>query len=252
MTTPLPARIGLLAATLLFCFSAQAAPGDQGRRGYDPMNHAERQAAARHAERRAQKWRGRRAAGTGNLAAQAAGTPPDELQLLLVERRPSKNALVRQSDLYQYDYTRDELVHSVVDLTSDRVLSSERSQGVQLPLVPVEIAWATSVLMSSPTERRMVRRAFRQITGQRLTDIAQIDFKAFVFHASSGIDQSAALAQQCGLHRCAQLLLYTKDNVSLDLSPIVDLSTGVVIDVLLPVTGAAGAMQNLGGGHHGN
>jgi hypothetical protein len=56
----------------------------------------------------------------------------------------------------------------------------------------------------------------------------QLQVKAFVFHASSLPEQLNAASQQCGLQRCAQVLLYTADSVVFEVSPIVNLSAGVI------------------------
>ena len=52
--------------------------------------------------------------------------------------------------------------------------------------------------------------------------------KAFSFTAESMPEQLNPASQQCGLNRCAQVLLYTHDSVVFEISPIVNLSAGLV------------------------
>jgi hypothetical protein len=53
-----------------------------------------------------------------------------------------------------------------------------------------------------------------------------------VFSSESMPDTVNAKTRACGIHRCAQLLLYTTEYVTVELIPIVDLSTGELVQVL--------------------
>ncbi|MEZ5449456.1 MAG: hypothetical protein R3E89_10880 [Thiolinea sp.] len=55
-----------------------------------------------------------------------------------------------------------------------------------------------------------------------------MNVKAFVFTAETLPESLNAASQQCGLSRCAQLLLYTHNSIVFEISPIVSLSAGVV------------------------
>ena len=215
---------GLLGAAML-CAGLALPELVQAGGKRDALKPAEREAAAaraRHDMRRA-------------YGPRRANQPAEPMQLLLVEQRPSKDVQApRLADVYHYDYLANELVHDVVDVASDAVLHSERQSGVQLPLVATEIERAKHIVMATPKARRSVSKAYRNIVGSPLRSLDDLDYKAFIFHADATIEGQANRSARCGVNRCAQLLLYTDDNIALDLSPIVDLSRGRVTDLLRP------------------
>ncbi len=175
--------------------------------------------------------------------------------LLLTERRQMEKGQTqsggRQADVYVYDYRTDRLIHTVVDTRRRLVLSRRTMQGVQLPLIDKEVARAMAIVMRDSVHRENLRAAFARVAGEQFLDLQQVDFKAFVFHADSLAQADTQPSAACGVHRCAQLLIYTLDNVSLDYSPIVDLSKGVVTQVLAPHENAAPrANDNAAAGVH--
>lgn len=153
------------------------------------------------------------------------------LELLLVERAPvDKNNPTgsRLADIYHYDYTSDETVHSVINLDTQNIISNQRHQYLQLPLTAKEIARATDIIFSDSEQMQLLGTEYLRITGEYLTDPTQLNVKAFSFTAESMPEQLNPASQQCGLNRCAQVLLYTHDSVVFEISPIVNLSAGLV------------------------
>jgi len=73
---------------------------------------------------------------------------------------------------------------------------------------------------------------YQTITGEALERLDQLQVKVSVFHANVMPDRVNAAAQQCGQHRCAQILLFTVDKTLLDMTPIVDLSQEKIVQVL--------------------
>lgn len=157
-------------------------------------------------------------------------TAPSEPELLLVERHPTaKGQTQRLADVFTYDYQTNETVRTVIDLTTNRVTEVERQQNLQLPLTEKEIQRTFELVFNDDEERNLLNTEFQRITGQQLTNPQQqLEIKAFVFHASSLPEQLNTASEQCGLHRCAQVLLYTADSVVFEVSPIVNLSAGVI------------------------
>ncbi len=188
----------------------------------------------------AEKARAMRALGsvpaTGGAAAQystaSVGAVPTEPVLLLLERRRDKSSTERLADAWYYSYPRNETIHKVVDLTRGVVRSAEVVIDLQLPLVDAEISRAFDVVLTSEAHSKALRAAYFQVTGTRLVDRSQVSYKAFVFHPDTVQDGLEPTARRCGLHRCAQMLLYTHDNIALDMSPVVDLSTNRVLQNL--------------------
>lgn len=156
----------------------------------------------------------------------------NQTELLLVERRnPQKNETGsegREADVYVYDYRTDTLHHSVVNSISGQVKHEEQVQGVQLPLSNNEIDRAKTIATDNRTVRGRLQQEYLLITGQALNSVDQLNVKAFIFLASSMPSEVNDDAKNCGLHRCARLLLHTEEKIALETAPIVDLSRGNV------------------------
>lgn len=156
---------------------------------------------------------------------------------LLVERhRVAKNASNRNqrlADVYWYDYGRDMLILNLVNVTTQEVLSVEESQGTQLPLTDVEIQRALGILVSDQVAKQRISDEYRSITGQPLNDYSsQVEMKAFVFHAATAPAQLQSDSLRCGINRCAQIMLFTPNEIAFEMMPIVNLSKNKVTDIL--------------------
>lgn len=167
------------------------------------------------------------------LALRSAAQAPavaNELELLLVERRPvdKEQPGKRLADVYSYDYRSDETIHSIVDLTTQERLQTERVQKLQLPLTENELARASKLIFNDPEQLAQLQTEYKRITGQELLKPDQLQVKAFVFTTDTLPEGLNAASQNCGIQRCAQVLLYTHDAVVFEISPIVNLSAGLV------------------------
>ena len=169
------------------------------------------------------------------LAARGVATDPSSItnnsqEVLLIERNEEKGAPSdqRRADVFIYDYSSNELIESLVDLNTSEVIRSERKQGVQLPLTAKELARAKQIVFEDEDERAILEDEFRRITSRELSDTAELNIKAFTFLADSLPNRVNEASKQCGIHRCAQLMLYTHENIVFEISPIVNLSEGVV------------------------
>lgn len=153
-----------------------------------------------------------------------------EQEILLIEKHEDKNAPAgqRYADVYIYDYGNNELVQSLVDLNTSKVLNTERKTGVQLPLTAKELARAKQIVFDDEDERKILEDEFFRITSQQMTGTSDLNIKAFTFTADSLPNRVNEASKHCGVHRCAQLMLYTGENVVFEISPIVNLSAGVV------------------------
>ncbi|TXH70182.1 MAG: hypothetical protein E6Q83_06555 [Thiothrix sp.] len=169
---------------------------------------------------------------TAQLAARSATqlAVAHELELLLVERRPvdKEQPGKRLADVYSYDYRSDETIHSIVDLSTQERLQTERVQNLQLPLTENELARASQLIFNDAEQLRQLQTEYRRITGQTLLNPEQLELKAFVFTTDTLPEGLNPASQHCGLQRCAQVLLYTHDSVVFEISPIVNLSAGLV------------------------
>ena len=134
----------------------------------------------------------------------------------------------RWADSTAYDYTTDELITTVVDLDNNQVISSKRNKNMQPPMAESEIKRAIEIVFQDDEERSILNGEFSRITGQTLVSIDQLQYKAFTFFADSMPTVVNQASTSCGAQRCAQLMLYTHDNIVFEVSPIVNLSAGVV------------------------
>ncbi|RVU86065.1 hypothetical protein EOL70_01050 [Leucothrix sargassi] len=138
------------------------------------------------------------------------------------------NSGARWSDVTAYDYDSDELIVNVVDLDTESIVSTKRFTNMQPPLVQDELDRALSIVMDDEEERSILDSEFKRITGQTLASIDQLQYKAFTFFADSMPTVVNEASKSCGANRCAQLVLFTHDNIVFEVSPIVNLSAGVV------------------------
>jgi hypothetical protein len=226
---------GVLVAAVAFCllvlqfnavpilsspFLASVAAAWSAPTGYDPLTEQEMAALVTVAQ--------------GATAVAALPQP----EMLLVERHEASKAAYakgswpRQGDVYLYDYATDTLIHTTVDVQSGAVTTVERVQDVQLPLTANEESRALALIAADPTLWATLAARYQSITGEALKHLTQLQVKVSVFHADVMPDRVNGAARHCGRHRCAQVLLFTVDKTLLDMTPIVDLSLGQVVQVL--------------------
>ena len=151
-------------------------------------------------------------------------------ELLLIERHQQKHAPKGQrlADIFTYDYETDELIEQQVDLNTNEVISTSRKQYVQLPLTENEINRAKQIIFEDEDERRILENEYKRITSRPFTSTDELNIKAFTFTKDSLENRVNEASKLCGLHRCAQMMLYTGENIVFEVSPIVNLSKGVV------------------------
>lgn len=143
------------------------------------------------------------------------------------------DSTARRGEGYIYNYDTDTLQRAIVllDKSGETVGEPqiiETVQDVQLPLIPLEEKRALAILQSDEEAWQTIREQFKRITGGALTDIAQLNTKVIIFRADAMPDRVNEASSKCGIHRCAQVLLFTDKQVAFELSPIVDLSTETI------------------------
>ncbi len=195
--------------------------------GYDPLTAPEADAVVAAALQ------------TEGQSAQSSALT-DQQELLLVERREAFKTdsadgdWQRQGDVYIYDYASDTLIHNIVDVASGAVITVERVQGVQLPLTEREEQRALDIIQADDTLWTVLTERYQSLADTPLRGFDQLQTKVSLFRADAMPDHLNAAAKQCGQHRCAQVLIFSVERTLLDLTPIVDLSLGQVVQVLEP------------------
>lgn len=168
------------------------------------------------------------------LKMKAEGRPTsNSYELLLVERDRSedKKSGVRRANAFVYDYKTDETIIYRIDPITNKILSSVRKKNMQLPLTANEIERTVNLIFSDKETFELIANEYQRITGKVLNSPKDLEAKAFVFTADTLPEQLNKASQQCGLQRCAQILLYTHDSVVFEISPIVNLSANLITQI---------------------
>lgn len=153
---------------------------------------------------------------------------PLGIQLLIVELKEQKKAVVgqRQAEIFTYNYSTQMAQRHIVDLHQSVLVSVQDINSAHLPLSDAEIDYANLLLWDDPE--------FQQRVSQELLDlqldpssilISQTDARVSVWVPGS-VEQSAASG--CRLQRCTLFSLYTDNEDSLTIEPVVNLVTGKV------------------------
>lgn len=166
-----------------------------------------------------------------------AETKPNQLsshELLLIERDRSedKQSGARRANVFVYDYQTDETIIYRIDAATNKILSSVRRKNMQLPLTESEIERTVNLIFSDKESLALIANEYQRITHRTLNSPKDLQAKAFVFTADTLPEQLNSASQQCGLHRCAQILLYTHDSVVFEISPIVNLSAKLITQMI--------------------
>jgi hypothetical protein len=155
-------------------------------------------------------------------------------ELLLIERDRSedKKSGARRANAFVYDYKANETIIYRIDAETNKILSSVRKKNMQLPLTANEIERALNLIFADKVTFNLIANEYQRITNKPLNTPKDLEAKAFVFSADSLPEQLNAASQQCGLHRCAQILLYTHDSTVFEISPIVNLSANLITQIV--------------------
>ena len=191
-------------------------------RKHDALRHSERDRILQSIKKKHPHFKQQE-----SLASDFTGEEPI---LLLLEKRPSnkKQNSPRLADAYYYDYKTNETIHCIVNPETGVIIEELRTVELQLPLVKEEIERAFTIYLQS-SHRNELADAYREATGQSLIDVSSLHFKAFILHGSANMTRLNAATKRCGRSRCAKLLIHTEENIALNITPIIDLSKGQVI-----------------------
>lgn len=212
--------LGRWLSVSLVVWTSQAALGGS----MDPLSLQELNAAANLTRPSTPAYSSRSLRPAADSSAPAPAT-------LLIERRETekRDSNSRLADVYVYHYDSSELEHSIVDLNTHTVVKTSRSQGTQLPLIEDEIDRAAALLFDDDEQFTLINAEYQRIVGKPLTDRSALNVKAFTFMADNLPQKVNQAASECGIRRCAQLLIYTDTKLIFEITPIVDLSANIVI-----------------------
>jgi hypothetical protein len=217
--------VAVLAGLLLGLGSAALAQAE--RKGRMPLDASER-ALAREGARIAVDKRLGKPLGDGRREILSVERRRDAEKQQAGRARPART---RSAEVLVYDYDENVTRRIGVRLPGGEVESFETLPGVQPPLAPAEVQRALAIAYADPRVRGRIQDLYRARTGTPLADPGELHSKAMVFDARSNPIGLSAAAARCGEHRCAQLLLFTADLFAIEATPIVDLSSGAVVQV---------------------
>lgn len=133
----------------------------------------------------------------------------------------------RQAVVMLYDYTSDTAYQQTVDLAAGKVIDSLASRKLQPATSTDEADVAVQVAIESG-KKLAFKREFEAAQGVPLVSAEQVHYVAGAFT----FDGSTATGQECGVDRCAQLMVQTAAGSFLGTSDfVVNLSTQSVIEI---------------------
>ncbi|WP_432752546.1 Tat pathway signal sequence domain protein [Streptomyces sp. JL2001] len=136
----------------------------------------------------------------------------------------------RRAEVRFYDYGRDELITSTVNLDTGKVEATAAQRGVQPSAHPEELREALELILKSPLGKG-VKEDYKDATGKELTSTEQLWFNGDVYRTYREANVPAALST-CGEHRCVRLVTKILNGSWIDTrNLIVDLSARTVTRV---------------------
>lgn len=194
-----------------------------------------------------------RASSLVNASGAAISVPAEEV--VLVERHGEEKGVMaagmwqRRADVYNYRYADDTLLHAIYNYETNTLTAVETLQGVQFPLSQAERDLATAIAFADPQLRVHMQGEYRAITGRELTAPDLVSVRAFVYHAGASPETESPKSAQCGIQRCAQLLILTPDSTTFHALPVVNLSTLEVASINSLALNVDNAPQAADAGH---
>ncbi|WP_171075883.1 Tat pathway signal sequence domain protein [Streptomyces sp. YIM 121038] len=150
---------------------------------------------------------------------------PERLSTNLAENEPGATGddAARRAEIVYYDYKKDAVVAKTVNLKTGEVESTNTAQNVQPPPSEEELTEAARLLIADGHGKGL-RDDYEKATGKKLEGPSDLDLSGFVFRKET-LDSVPADLQDCGKHRCIQVVAKVKNGPWIDTRAfIVDLS----------------------------
>jgi len=152
-------------------------------------------------------------------------------EILLVEllyQKQKKNAATqtvqpRIAEVFMFDYETGKTSRYEIDLNSNVVLRVQAVASPHLPLNDREQSLAVSLLESDAATFSTISTEYEKYYGQALQDTASVDMKVSVWQPPAANTSTAA--GNCRTQRCALISVFTHDNFSFSVEPVVNLMT---------------------------
>ncbi len=169
----------------------------------------------------------------GNLQRSAANTEIDitdlQREILLVELKHSKkNSNGRIAEVFIFDYPRGATELHRIDVVDNQVTEILPIDSVHLPLNLREQQVATGLLIQNEEVSENLEYEYLKVFGRTLANLDQLDMKVSIWQPLEHQRKSNTVANTCGEERCALVSVFTDDNYSFSLEPVVNLMRGTV------------------------
>ena len=145
---------------------------------------------------------------------------------LLYQKQKKNVAQTKQqriAEVFLFDYETGKTSRYEIDLNTDDVLREQAVASPHLPLNDREQSVAVSLLENDDAAFANLSAEYQKYFGEALQDAANIDMKVFVWQPPAG--NTSAAANDCRTQRCAMISLFTRDNFSFSMEPVVNLMT---------------------------
>ena len=173
------------------------------------------------------------AAGRGSRELRSADDfqHPLGVQVLLVELKEQKQTsgqTSRLAEVFIFDYQRGVTELNLIDVESDELIVSTEIASVHLPLSEEEINYSKTLIWNHTEFVARVQReaetleSFPAIVNRELTDL-QTNVSILVPNNRTGKQPA-----NCGLERCALISLFSNDNHSFSVEPVINLMSGEI------------------------
>jgi len=155
-------------------------------------------------------------------------------EILLVEllyQKQKKNgdtqtAKPRIAEVFLFDYATGQTSRYEIDVNTDDVLREQAVASPHLPLNEREQAVAVSMLESDASAFTEISAEYQQHFGQALQDTDNIEMKVSVWQPAAA--NTSVAASDCRTQRCALISVFTHNNFSFSIEPVVNLMTKTV------------------------
>lgn len=155
---------------------------------------------------------------------------PLGVQVLLVERREIKHAVDEQIgfvEVFLFDYIRNATQFSLVDLAANMVVETTDINSAHLPLTEQEISHSKAAISNHYALSERVRRELGFDGNSASTEFRIADLQARVSVWVPETSNHADISR-CDHERCALISLFTSDDYSISVEPVVNLQSGEV------------------------
>ena len=161
----------------------------------------------------------------------ASGTQhPLGVQVLSIELKEQKHVTDQSSrlaEVFLFNYPRAVTELHLVDVESSEVLSTRDIDSVHLPLSDAEISYTRKLIWSDAEFRERIQREFQSLNALEASAGVPVESADLQTRVSVWVPIRRQ-AHQCMRNRCALISLFTQDNHSFSIEPVIDLMSGEI------------------------